>query len=275
MNTNELTLWKKLLAFEFDEPGTQFTFEKRLARENGWSLGYTKRVIMEYKRFIFLCTVTKSGVTPSDPVDQAWHLHLTYTNSYWNLMCKDVLNKEIHHNPTKGGKKEGEKFNIFYDKTRDMYKQFFGVDQPGDIWHNNKKRFSDINFQRINLSKFWLIKKPNFWISNKSIAILILMLSLSFVGMSGAGWLVIAILVLLVILIIIGAINSNKKNKRNGGDSSGSSGCGSDAGSGGWFIFGGGGCSSDSGGDSGGHSGCGSSGCSGCGGGGCGGGCSS
>jgi hypothetical protein len=270
MISHELTLWKKLLAFEFDEPRTEFTFEKRLARENGWSRNYTKRVITEYKRFIFLCIVSKNGVTPSDPVDQAWHLHLTYTNSYWNLMCKDILNKEIHHNPTKGGKKEGEKFNIFYDKTREMYKEYFGVDQPGDIWHNNKKRFSDINFQRINLNKFWLIKKPNFWISNKSLAILMLMLSLSFVGMSGAVWFLIAILVLLVIIIIIAIINSNKKNRRNGGDSSssGSSDSGGCSSGGGWFIFGGGGCSSDSGHSGDGDSGCGSSGCSGCGGGG-------
>src|SRR6478735_1062085 len=114
MTPIENELWMRIEQFELDEPGVAFKFSDRLARENGWTKAYAKRVIKEYKKFIFLCCISTHGVTPSDPVDQAWHLHLTYTRSYWIDLCKNTLNREIHHNPTKGGQKEAEKFDGFY-----------------------------------------------------------------------------------------------------------------------------------------------------------------
>ena len=114
MNSIEAALWEKIKLFQFNEPGIDFSFEERLARENGWTKEYTRCVIDEYKRFIFLCCTSETGITPSDPVDQAWHLHLTFTRSYWIDLCKNTLAKEVHHNPTKGGQKEAEKFNDYY-----------------------------------------------------------------------------------------------------------------------------------------------------------------
>lgn len=156
MTLVEAALWEKIKLFQFNEPGIDFSFEERLARENGWTKEYTSRVIDEYKKFIFLCCTSETGITPSDPVDQAWHLHLTFTRSYWVDLCKNTLEKEIHHNPTKGGQKEAEKFNNYYTFLFDLYKQKFNAHPPADIWHNNKKRFSDINFQRVNLQQYWL-----------------------------------------------------------------------------------------------------------------------
>ncbi|GAA4338966.1 hypothetical protein GCM10023149_49350 [Mucilaginibacter gynuensis] len=102
MNATETSLWQKIQSFQLDQPDADFSFSARLARENGWTAAYTHRVINEYKKFIFLCCVSEQGVTPSDPVDQAWHLHLTVTRSYWIDLCRDTLGSEIHHNPTKG-----------------------------------------------------------------------------------------------------------------------------------------------------------------------------
>jgi len=118
---SELALWNKIKDFQLDDHQVDFTFSDRLARENGWASGYSLRVIEQYKKFIFLCCTTQTGITPSNPVDQAWHLHLTFTKSYWTDLCKNTLEKEIHHNPTKGGQKEAEKFNDFYTATRKIY----------------------------------------------------------------------------------------------------------------------------------------------------------
>src|SRR6185436_16480072 len=103
MTINEKELWDKISSFKIDDDGSSFRFSKRLARENGWTISYSGNVIEEYKKFIFLCCISKTGVTPSDQVDQAWHLHLTFTKSYWVDLCKNIISKEIHHNPTKGG----------------------------------------------------------------------------------------------------------------------------------------------------------------------------
>ncbi|MFD0997963.1 glycine-rich domain-containing protein [Ohtaekwangia kribbensis] len=160
MTEEQRALWLKVRAFELDDPESAFPFSSRLARENGWTLEYTLRTIEEYKKFMFLICVAGYPLTPSDQVDQVWHLHLLYTYSYWKEFCATVLKREVHHGPTKGGKQEGEKFNDWYTKTLDTYTAIFQEPPPADIWPVNQKRFSEINYQRINLDKNWIIKKP-------------------------------------------------------------------------------------------------------------------
>ncbi|MES2864917.1 MAG: hypothetical protein V4666_12405 [Bacteroidota bacterium] len=251
MIKEEKLLWDKISHFKIDDKNSDFTFSKRLARENNWSLEYSKRVIDEYKKFIFLCCVTKTGVTPSDQVDQAWHLHLTYTKSYWIDFCKNTLEKEIHHNPTKGGKTEAVKFDDFYSKTKEDYNTYFKEEPPIEIWPNNENRFSEIDFKRVNTQKNWIIKKPTLSERNKYLTGFFLLVSIFLIqARSLDNDSIITILFLIVIAIMAYYSNKNKK-----GGSGCSSGCSSGSGHHG--------CSGDSG--------CSSSGCSGCGGG-CGGG---
>jgi hypothetical protein len=112
-NVTDLPLWKRIENFEIDEVGIELPFSKRLARENSWPSEFALRVIEEYKKFIYLTSISEGPVTPSDEVDQAWHLHLTYTQSYWDQLCDNVLGRRLHHNPTKGGKQESNKFEDF------------------------------------------------------------------------------------------------------------------------------------------------------------------
>jgi hypothetical protein len=272
MELNEKELWQKIQAFELDEPGVAFKFSDRLTRENGWTKTYAKRVIEEYKKFIFLCCVSEQGVTPSDPVDQAWHLHLTFTQSYWTDLCKDTLNREIHHNPTKGGKQEAAKFDGFYTSSHKLYTVKFGVLPPADIWQDNHTRFSDINFQRVNMGRYWLIRKPR--LSVYSLIILMLFIACA-TFIQASDIILSALLMLGIITVIIIAVYKwesdpdrwkNKNDDRTGGGcSTAGSGCNSND-----FTSHHGG-HHDSGGDSGcgsGCSGCSGSGCSGCGGGG-------
>ena len=74
-------LLNRIQAFSFDEDECALPFADRLARENQWSDMHAERVISEYRRFMFLAMVASHPVTPSDEVDQVWHLHLLYTRS--------------------------------------------------------------------------------------------------------------------------------------------------------------------------------------------------
>ncbi|NUO02772.1 MAG: hypothetical protein HUU01_19360 [Saprospiraceae bacterium] len=152
-------LWDKICKFDFGDPDAQLGFVDRLARENGWSLDYASRVSWEYKRFLFLCCVSGHSVTPSDQVDQAWHLHLLYTESYWVDFCKDTIGRDIHHGPTKGGSAEGDKFRLWYEKTLESYRKYFGFEAPADIWPGTDIRFSGFNFRRVDLDRFWIFPK--------------------------------------------------------------------------------------------------------------------
>src|SRR5678815_1017670 len=110
MKTNHVELWNKVEQFQLDSAEAALPFSARLARENNWSPDYAKRVIAEYKRFAFLAVVAGHPVSPSEDVDQAWHLHLTYTENYWKSFCIEVLGKPLHHQPTQGGSAEQSKF---------------------------------------------------------------------------------------------------------------------------------------------------------------------
>src|SRR5688572_30623486 len=119
MTVEQQELWQKIDRFELDDPHVSFSFSDRLARENGWSISFSLSAIQEYKKFIFLICISDHPLTPSDQVDQVWHLHLLYTHSYWIDMCKRLLNRDIHHGPTRGGNTERAKFKSWYQETKD------------------------------------------------------------------------------------------------------------------------------------------------------------
>ena len=117
------------------------TFAARLARENRWTVEHAERVISEYKRFCYLAMTAGHEVTPSDAVDQAWHLHLTYSRDYWQVFCPQVLEAQLHHGPTKGGAAERGRFYHQYAATLVAYEAAFGHVPPADIWPTARKRF--------------------------------------------------------------------------------------------------------------------------------------
>jgi hypothetical protein len=207
MTQEEQLIWSKLQNFRFDDPEHQFKFSDRLARENGWSSEYTHRVLEEYRKFLFLCCVA-APATPSDPVDQAWHLHLTFTQSYWTDLCKNTLGKEIHHGPTKGGRKEHVKFNAFYSNTLKAYRERFGFDAPGDIWHDNEKRFSNAIHQRVDVTNNWILPKPKLAITLpkkiKKLISLVSMITIAFSFIQAiSGWTIFWIIILIAIAVIV------------------------------------------------------------------------
>ncbi len=160
MTEQEHTLWQKIAAFEFDDSNSEFTFTDRLCRENGWKMEYAVRAVQEYKKFMFLICIGSQPLTPSDQVDQVWHLHLLYTRSYWIDFCKETLGRDVHHGPTKGGEDDRSKFRDWYAVTKEFYRDTFGVQPPSDIWPSSKVRFGEIRFRRVNLHRNWIIPKP-------------------------------------------------------------------------------------------------------------------
>jgi len=152
--------WPQLLAFDLDG-AAQFSFSKRLARDNGWSANFSQRVALEYKKFLYLAATCGHPVTPSDEVDQAWHLHLVYTRSYWDDLCGQVLGFPLHHGPTKGGAAEGHKFRDWYAQTLRSYQTAFGTVAPADIWPPAAQRFGEAPyFQRLNRKRYFLVPRP-------------------------------------------------------------------------------------------------------------------
>ena len=278
MNNNS-DLWSAICAYQFDKPDTKYPFSQRLAFENGWGSDRAHRVIDEYRRCIYLICVSGEMMTPSEAVDQVWHLHMIYTQAYWNDFCLGVLGRPIHHNPTEGGPSEALRFDRAYRRTLDLYRQNFDLMPPPDIWPDPAIRFLPQNKTQACDPKdvFILPKRQVFFGLGLGLAALCLSACVAQDSVTHStvhhphnrillGLALIAVLIFLFSLIGA-AVSAHKRGKstRNGQDNGG---CGAYTGDGGGGHSGGSG-------DGGGGHGCGGHGCgSGCGGG-CGGGCGS
>jgi len=127
-------IWVALRHYTIGPESAALTFADRLARENGWNAAKAARVVDEYRRFCFLAATAGHEVTPSDAVDQAWHLHLTYSRDYWERFCPDVLGRPLHHGPTAGGAEERHRYFEQYAETLKSYEAAFGESAPADLW---------------------------------------------------------------------------------------------------------------------------------------------
>jgi hypothetical protein len=155
------TLWQAIAAHNFTSGPAALSFEKRLAQENHWTAAEAERVLFEYRRFVYLSQRAGHPVTPSDAVDQAWHLHLCYTRNYWDVMCGQVLNASLHHGPTLGGAAEATKYADWYTRTLESYRVHFGEEPPAEIWPPPAERFEGSDaFCRVDTSRSWVIAKP-------------------------------------------------------------------------------------------------------------------
>lgn len=170
MVTNQ-ALWKRIKTVEFDRLDAAFPFSARLARDNGWTIEFAKRVIGEYRRFCYLACTCGHQVTPSDEVDQAWHLHLTYTRHYWGEF-RDALGRDLHHGPTRGGEAEDERFEHQYEATLASYRAEFGQEPPRDIWPDAATRFGDAPDMRwVNTRRNWVIPKRKMLFQSAAVAV--------------------------------------------------------------------------------------------------------
>jgi len=113
---------------------------RKLAEQQGWTPQFARRAIDEYRRFVFLAVRSDGLVAPSGPVDQVWHLHLSYTRDYWLAFCPRVLERPLHHEPSRGGAVEDAKYRALYAQTREAYRRWFGADPPADLWLDGTRR---------------------------------------------------------------------------------------------------------------------------------------
>lgn len=153
----DTTLWDAIKNFPLDSPGASMPFSARLARDHLWLPTYAEKVVREYRRFLYLVATEREMVTPSEDVDEAWHLHLAYTQSYWDELCGKVLGRPLHHNPTEG-EEQIDSFRKAYERTLSRYYTVFQEAPPSDVWPSGADRFAlGGGFRTVPLRDFRLV----------------------------------------------------------------------------------------------------------------------
>ena len=158
-------LFDKIVSLVINKADAEFPYTARLARENMWDMPFAIRVCAEYRKFLYLAAISSHEVTPSEAVDAAWHLHLVYTQSYWDDLCAGILNRPLHHVPSEGGNKQLAYYKERYASTLSVYEQEFGELPPTDIWPSVGRRFHNAGQTRsVDATRYWIIRKPGAFI---------------------------------------------------------------------------------------------------------------
>jgi hypothetical protein len=153
------SLWNRIENHEF-EPDQPLNFTRRLARDKAWSLPFARGAVDEYRRFCFLTRAGAGVMTPSEEVDEVWHLHLTYTRDYWDIWCGTVLGAALHHDPTEGGPEQDRYFRQRYAATLQAYERFFGS-PPALFWPATHVRFGPgPRYRAIDASRWFSLPRP-------------------------------------------------------------------------------------------------------------------
>jgi len=124
----------KILNFEFSSSAERQLFLNKMSDLYGWPADFCEKVLVEYKRFICLAAISSERVVPSRIVDDAWHLHLTFTKSYWHDLCRDTIGKDIHHNPSRADATSKARDLRGYLDTLNLYRTTFGAEPARDFW---------------------------------------------------------------------------------------------------------------------------------------------
>jgi hypothetical protein len=136
-------LMARIEQYSFDNPETSkpaFGFLDRLCVETGWGKCFAQGALKEYRRFVYLAVTGDRPVTPSREVDAVWHLHLTYTRSYWERLMP-ILPRALHHEPTPGGAAAAATYRSQYADTLDRYAVEFDEPPPDAFWPPEAERF--------------------------------------------------------------------------------------------------------------------------------------
>lgn len=231
-------LWQRLEHFRVDDGDAPLSFIKRLARDNNWSQDFAEAAYREYLRFVYLMSVTDVPLTPSDEVDQVWHLHLAYTRSYWQDLCEETLGHPLHHGPTRGGRSETTKFKDWYQRTLDVYAEEFGEPPPGRIWPAREQRFANVEaFMRIDASRHFLLRRRDVYGAAATLGLLLVganaAADFGWTGGFIAGLLLFIGLPILFVIILWIADRGRRGGGGSGGGGAGCAGCGGCGGCGG------------------------------------------
>lgn len=211
-------LWRRLATMRIEPERAALTFAAKLARENGWDRQLAEAVVEEYRRFLLLAATAGRAVSPSPAVDKAWHLHLTYSRHYWDVLCGQIIGRPLHHDPSLGGAAEDARHRHQYQTTIELYRKTFGTEPPAAIWPGAAA--AGHKPSRVRLATL------------TGGAVLAAFATAAAAATSGQdefdSWFIPLVIAVFAVIFIAGIVQAaTKKGGHRRGDGSGSDGCGS------------------------------------------------
>jgi hypothetical protein len=130
-------LWTRLQKYQIARDGPDFATQVAKIKDIGRR---APAAIEEYKRFLYLTQVSQGPATPSVTIDSIWHLHMTFTRDYWEVLCGEVLGRDLHHDLAAS------------DAPRGLHGDFFAEHDPRAGW---KVRHRRRGRRRVRWRRMW------------------------------------------------------------------------------------------------------------------------
>jgi len=139
--SSEAAIWQQVLNYPLGNPEAEpsLSFVHKVMMETGWSQWKAEKVILEFRKFLFIRIVTPADVSivPGLMVDEIWHIALLYTTPYHD-MSLELLGRMFHHRPV-AKLKDTEAVPELFAQTLEFYRRYFG--EPPALWCYAKRRF--------------------------------------------------------------------------------------------------------------------------------------
>lgn len=137
MPVSDIELWDKIQGYSMPRPTSRTRwfqaevgdFESLLERDMNVSADDAKRLVQEYRKFLYLKALDGGLLTPPPDLDEVWHKHIECPNAAWDEFCRTVVGKPLEHR--KG--LSSEQARKAYDRALALYETQFGS-RPTDIW---------------------------------------------------------------------------------------------------------------------------------------------
>lgn len=166
-------IWNSIASFPLNEPNLIETFPNRLVKTFNWTAGYTERVMMEYRKFLFLCATSKCRIVPSWPVAMVWETHIHFYPLSWKMLSENLIRKKLAISTIDDD--SWQDLCKPYELTRDAYIDIFVELPPADIWPESENWFNEDIQWALNVSKSRTLTISVKWVIFLSVVLALLL----------------------------------------------------------------------------------------------------
>ena len=124
--------WKKVCSLDLSR------VRARVAKEQpAWSTARLEEACVEYRRWLYLCTVRQKGESLAmicPDADQVWHAHILFTRQYRDD-CMACAGRFLHHEPTSADETAADGVAKAHNTRTAYIREFGGLTPAWDAPH--------------------------------------------------------------------------------------------------------------------------------------------
>lgn len=122
-------LWTRIKPHKFMQDEDVF-LPGRLKSEFRWNKVKSNAALREFRKFIYLCAISKLPLVPSAEIYALWREMVFLIPDEWDGVCLDMSGHTLRHLSLPDTRERWDR----YETTRNLYEREFGHPAPSEHW---------------------------------------------------------------------------------------------------------------------------------------------